>query len=134
MEAIELDLMLLFLMLMAFVILIWLGVPIWWALCIIIFFGLVYLGLRYPRGKADWRYSFRETLYIVMTLITMLIFITAIQAALRSMGGNLPSAMEIIVLFIVMPCMVILFLLGLFFPQGRAIKPKKKEKTDDYST
>jgi hypothetical protein len=113
--------MLLFLILGAYVILLWLGIPLWWALCIVIIFGLIYLGLRYPRGKQDWRYSFTETLYMVMTLITMFIFIMAIQAALVSIGGNLPSAINILILFIVMPIMMILFLLGLFFPIGKRI-------------
>jgi hypothetical protein len=121
----DLDWMFLFLVLGGFVILLWLGVPIWWALCIIIFFGLVYLGLRYPRGRKDWHYNFRESLYIVMTLITMFIFIIAIQAALRSIGGNLPSAVTILTFFIIMPCMIILFLLGLFFPYGKPFKLKK---------
>jgi hypothetical protein len=121
----NLDWMFLFLVLGGFVILLWLGVPIWWALCIIIFFGLVYLGLRYPRGKEDWRYNFRETLYIVMTLITMFIFIIAIQAALRSIGGNLPSAVTLLTYVIIMPVMIILFLLGLFFPSGKVFNLKK---------
>lgn len=124
------DFMLLFLMLMAYVLLLWLGVPIWWSLCIMIFIGLLYLGLRYPKGKADWRYSFRESLYIIMTLITMIIFIIAIQAALVNLGGNLPSSVEILLFFIVMPAMMILFLLGLFFPHGKAIKLKNADNMD----
>jgi hypothetical protein len=128
MEDINLDFMLLFLMLIAYVLLLWLGIPIWWSLCITAFIGLVYLGLRYPRGKADWRFSFRETLYIVMTLLTMFIFIMAIQAALVNLGENLPSAVYLLLFFIIMPAMVILFLLGLFFPHGKAINLKKMEK------
>ena len=50
-----LDIMLLFLILGAYVILLWLGIPLWWALCVVIIFGLIYLGLRYPRGKEDFR-------------------------------------------------------------------------------
>lgn len=119
--------MYLFLMLGGFVILLWLGVPILWALCIVIIFGLIYLGLRYPRGKEDWHYSFRETLYIVMTLITMFIFIIAIQTALRNIGGNLPSAVQILLFFIIVPCMIILFLLGLFFPSGKAFELRRTE-------
>ena len=95
-----------------------------------IFFGLLYLGLRYPRGKADWRFSFRESIYIIMTLITMIIFIIAIQAALVNLGGNLPSAVEIFLFFIVMPAMMILFLLGLFFPNGKAIRLKNADSMD----
>lgn len=124
----DLDWMFLFLVLGGFVILLWLGIPIWWALCIIIFFGLLYLGLRYPRGKADWRYNFRESLYIIMTLITMFIFIIAIQTALRSIGGNLPSAVSILTFFIIIPSMIILFLLGLFFPVGKPFKLKKTSR------
>lgn len=118
------DFMLLFLMLMAYVLLLWLGVPLWWSLCIMVIIGLLYLGLRYPRGKADWRYSFRESLYMVMTLVTMIIFVSAIQAALVNLGGNLPSAVDILLFLIVMPVMMIFFLLGLFFPHGKAIKLK----------
>ncbi len=120
-----LDFMLLFLLLGGYVILLWLGIPLWWALCIVIFFGLVYLGLRYPRGKKDWRYSFSETLYTLMTLITMFIFIMAIQAALVSIGGSIPSAITILTLFIVMPIMMMLFLLGLFFPFGKHFSLRK---------
>ncbi|UCE74058.1 MAG: hypothetical protein JSV56_13730 [Methanomassiliicoccales archaeon] len=133
MEAVDLDLMLLFLMLIAYILLLWLGIPIWWSLCITAFIGLLYLGLRYPKGKADWRSSFRETLYIVMTLITMFIFIMAIQAALRSIGNALPSAVEILLFFIVMPSMMILFLLGLFFPCGKALKLRGVENSDKNS-
>ena len=122
MEVIELDLMLLFLVLSAFVILSYLGIPVWWALLATIFFALVYLGLRYPRGKPDWRYSFKETSYIVMTLMTMFVFIIAIQAALLTLGSNMPPAVELLVFFIVMPVMVILFVLGLFFPHGKAFR------------
>lgn len=125
----DLDWMLLFLILGGFVILLWLGVPLWWALCIIIIFGLIYLGLRYPRGKEDWRYSFQETLYVVMTLITMFIFIIAIQAALRNIGADLPSAITILTLFVIMPCMLILFLLGLFFPSGKRLRLRKTQGT-----
>jgi hypothetical protein len=96
-----------------------------------ILFGLLYLGLRYPKGKADWRFSFRESLYIVMTLITMIIFIIAIQAALVNLGGNLPSEVEILLFFIVMPAMMILFLLGLFFPSGKAIKLKNTDSVNE---
>jgi len=124
----DLDWMFLFLVLGGFVILLWLGIPIWWALCIIIFFGLLYLGLRYPRGKVDWHYNFRESLYIIMTLITMFIFIIAIQTALRSIGSNLPSAVSILTFFIIIPCMIILFLLGLFFPFGKPFKLKKTSR------
>jgi hypothetical protein len=122
--------MLLFLMLLAYVLLLWLGVPLWWSLCIMIFIGLLYLGLRYPRGKADWRYSFRESLYMVMTLITMIIFVSAIQAALANLGGNLPSEIEILLFFIVMPAMMIFFVLGLFFPHGKTLKLRNADKTD----
>lgn len=121
------DLMLLFLVLGGFVILIWLGVPLLWALIIIIFLGMVYLGLRYPRGKADWKYSFRETMYVVMTLITMFVFIIAIQTALMNIGSNLPSAVSLLLFFVIMPVMVILFLFGLFFPNGKAFNLKKTE-------
>ncbi|UCG68987.1 MAG: hypothetical protein JSV09_14565 [Thermoplasmata archaeon] len=121
------DLMLLFLILGGFVILLWLGIPLLWALCIIIFLGMVYLGLRYPRGKADWKYSFRETVYVVMTIITMMVFIIAIQAALLSIGSNIPSAVSLLMFFIIMPCMIILFLLGLFFPNGKAFNLKGTE-------
>ena len=124
------EFMLLFLMLVSYVLLLWLGIPIWWSLCIMILFGLLYLGLRYPKGKADWLFSFRESLYIVMTLITMIIFIIAIQAALVNLGGNLPSTVEILLFFIVMPAMMILFLLGLFFPSGKAIKLKNTDGVD----
>lgn len=109
-------------MLGSFVILLWLGVPLWWALLVTIFFGMIYLGLRYPRGKKDWRYSSHETMYIIMTLIMMVVFIMAIQAALRTLGGNLPSMIEILTLFIIMPIMIILFLLGLFYPAGKVLK------------
>jgi hypothetical protein len=44
---------------------------------------------------------------------------------LRSIGGNLPSAVSILTFFIIMPCMIILFLLGLFFPYGKPFKLKK---------
>jgi hypothetical protein len=117
----DMDWMLTFLMLTGFVLLLWLGIPLLWALCMIIFIGLTYLGIRYPRGKEDWHYSFRETAYVVMTLITMFIFIIAIQAALINIGA-LPSDIYIFVFFIITPCMVILFLLGLFFPAGKAFK------------
>jgi hypothetical protein len=123
------DLMLLFLILGGFVILSWLGIPILWAICVIIFLGMVYLGLRYPRGKADWKYSFRETVYVVMTLITMMVFIIAIQTALVSIGGNIPSAIWLLMFFIIMPCMIILFLLGLFFPNGKAFNLKRTESS-----
>jgi hypothetical protein len=116
--------MLLFIMLMAYVLLLWLGIPIWWSLLVAAFMGLLYLGLRYPRGKADWRFSFKETLYMVMTLMTMFIFIMAIQEALGAIGGNLPSAMQILVFFIIIPGLLILFLLGLFFPHGKAFNFK----------
>jgi hypothetical protein len=121
------DFMLLFLILGGHVILLWLGIPLWWALCMVIIFGLIYLGLRYPRGKQDWRYSFTETFYMLMTLITMLIFIMAIQAALVSIGGNIPSAITILTLFIVMPVMMVLFLLGLFFPIGKRIHLRRTQ-------
>jgi hypothetical protein len=114
--------MLLFLVLSAFVLLSYLGIPVWWSLLATIFFALVYLGLRYPRGKPDWRYSFKETSYIVMTLMTMFVFIIAIQAALLTLGSNIPPAVELLVFFIVMPVMVILFVLGLFFPHGKAFR------------
>jgi hypothetical protein len=122
MGVVELDLMLLFLVLSAFVMLSYLGIPVWWSLLATIFFALVYLGLRYPRGKPDWRYSFKETSYIVMTLMTMFVFIIAIQAALLTLGSNIPPAVELLVFFIVMPVMVILFILGLFFPHGKAFR------------
>jgi hypothetical protein len=118
--------MLLFLVLGAFVLLSWLGIPVWWSLVITIFFAMVYLGLRYPRGKTDWRYSFKETSYIIMTLITMFVFIIAIQTALLTIGSDLPPAVELLVFFIVMPLMTILFILGLVFPHGKALKLKGK--------
>lgn len=120
-----LDWMLMFLVLGGFVILLWLGIPLLWALIFIIFFALTYLGLRYPRGKEDWRYSFRETAYVVMTLITMFIFIIAIQTALVNIGGNLPSGITILTYYVIIPVMIILFLLGLFFPGGKAFTLRK---------
>ena len=128
MEVHNLDLMLLFIMLMAYVLLLWLGIPIWWSLLVAAFMGLLYLGLRYPRGKEDWRFSFKETLYMVMTLMTMFIFIMAIQEALGAIGGDLPSSMDLLLFFIVLPAMMILFLLGLFFPHGKAFIPGRTEK------
>lgn len=124
MGVVDLDFMLVFLMLISYVLLIWLGVPLWWSLCITSFVGLIYLGLRYPRGKVDWRYSFKESLYMVMTLMTMFIFIMAIQEALQGIGGNLPSAVDILLYFILIPGLLILFLLGLFFPHGKAFNLK----------
>jgi hypothetical protein len=120
------DWMLTFLMLTGFVVLLWLGIPLLWALLMIIFLGLTYLGLRYPRGKEDWRYSFRETAYVLMTLITMFIFIIAIQTAMLNIG-TLPSNIYILVFFIIAPCMLILFLLGLFFPAGKAFKLRQSQ-------
>jgi hypothetical protein len=134
MEAIDLDLMLVFLMLISYVLLLWLGIPIWWSLFITSFVGLIFLGLRYPRGKADWRYSFKESLYMVMTLMTMFIFIMAIQEALRGIGGNLPSAIDILLYFILIPGLLILFLLGLFFPNGKAFFVKGASDFDKKST
>jgi hypothetical protein len=133
-EAADLDFMLVFLMLIAYVLLLWLGIPIWWSLCITSFMGLVYLGLRYPRGKADWRYSFKETLYMVMTLITMFIFIMAVQEALRAIAGNIPSALDILLFFLVIPGLLILFLLGLYFPHGKALKLRGAGDFDKKST
>jgi hypothetical protein len=128
MGEINLDFMLLFLTLISYVLLLWLGIPIWWSLCITAFCALVYLGLRYPRGKADWRFSFKETLYIVMTLMTMFVFIIAVQTALVNLGESIPSSIDLLLYFIILPAMMILFLLGLFFPQGKALKLKNMEK------
>jgi hypothetical protein len=66
-----------------------------------------------------------------MTLFTMFIFILAIQAALQSIGGDLPSAIHLLLFFMVLPAMFILFLLGLFLPHGKAFIPKKSEKTGE---
>lgn len=117
------DLVLLVLVVLAFLVQIAIGVPLAWALLIIVFFILLYLGARYPNGKLDWNYDIRTSVYILFTMISLIILIYLLYTVARVI--RLPDISTLII-YIVLAGFIFLFLLALFFPDGYLPKILRK--------
>jgi hypothetical protein len=76
---------------------------------------LIYIALRYPRGRQDWKQNPLETIYTISTMVTMLLMIYIIYLAGTSL--MLPDAMQLLTAIAALAFMV-MFLLGLFYPGG----------------
>jgi len=92
----------------------WMGLDTVWVLGTTVLVVLMYIALRYPRGKADWKQGPVETVYTISTMVTMLLMVYVIYLAGTSL--RLPGAMQITTAIAALAFMV-MFLLGLFYPQ-----------------
>jgi hypothetical protein len=84
---------------------------------------LIYMGLRYPRGRADWKYGAIESLFTLSTMVTMLLLVYIIFMAATSI--RLPNSMELSMAIAALAFMG-MFLLGLFYPSGRKMPFRKR--------
>jgi peptidoglycan biosynthesis protein MviN/MurJ (putative lipid II flippase) len=85
---------------------------------------LLYLGLRYPRGRADWKYPPIESIYMVSTLVTMLVFVYVIyvSAAVLDLPWDSGLAMGVAAL-----AFLVMLLLGMFYPAGGKIPVRSRK-------
>jgi len=92
-----------------------LGIGLAWTAGATVVAVLFYIGLRYPRGKADWKYPPVESLYMLSTLVTMLVFVYVIylSAAVLDLPWDNQLAIGVAAL-----AFLVMLLLGLFFPSG----------------
>ncbi len=76
---------------------------------------LFYAGVRYPRGRADWKHSPVESIYMLSTLATMLVFVYVIyiSAAVLDLPWDSQLAVGVAAL-----AFLVMLLLGLFYPAG----------------
>ena len=76
---------------------------------------LLYLGLRYPRGRADWKHTPLETAYTLSTMVTMNLFVYVIYLSATVL--RLPGSGELTVALAALGFMA-MFLAGLLYPAG----------------
>jgi signal transduction histidine kinase len=57
------------------------GVPLAWMAIITVFIAFLYIALRYPRGKADWKEGARGSLYLLFTLFVLLLMVYLVVTA-----------------------------------------------------
>ena len=92
-----------------------LGIGLVWTVGVTVVAVLFYIGLRYPRGRADWKHPPVESLYMLSTLVTMLVFVYVIylSAAVLDLPWDSQLAIGTAAL-----AFLVMMLLGLFFPSG----------------
>jgi len=114
-RAIETDKFLLILATAAFLAGLWMGLGPIWVLGTTIIAVLIYIALRYPRGRPDWKQGSVETIHTISTMVTMLLMVYIVYLAGTSL--KLPGAMQLTTAIAALAFMV-MFLLGLFFPES----------------
>jgi len=92
-----------------------LGFGMVWTVGATVMVVLIYVGLRYPRGRADWKHPPMETVYMLSTLVTMLLFVYVIYLSAAAL--KLPWDNQLAIGVAALAFMVML-LLGLFYPSG----------------
>jgi len=120
------DVFLLVLVTVCFILGITFGLSPIWLIGSTVLVLLIYLGLQYPNGLKDWKYSSIETLYTLSTMVTMLLMVYVIH--LSATAIKIPGSNEITIAVTLLGFMV-LFLMGLFYPVGsklRISKPPEK--------
>jgi len=118
------DIFLLVLATAAFVTGLSIGVPPVWLIGSTVIVLMIYIGLRYPRGRADWKYSSIETIYMLSTMVTMLLLVYIIFMAATSI--RIPNSMMLSLAIAALAFMV-MFLLGMFYPSGGKFSLKKQK-------
>jgi len=119
--AVETDKFLLLFVTAAFLAGLWMGLGPVWVVGSTIMAVLIYIALRYPRGRPDWKYGPVETVYTLSTMVTMLLMVYIIYLA----GASLipPGGMQLLTAIAALGFMV-MFLLGLFYPGGRGLQSR----------
>ncbi|MFW5907352.1 MAG: hypothetical protein ACOC55_01315 [Candidatus Natronoplasma sp.] len=109
------DRVLIFLTVIGFIILLTLGVSPTWSIFLLIFLIIGYMGLRYPTGRPDWSADKKETAYLVLTLVVVLLMIYLLYTVFTIV--TFPSAVVILVWASAIG-FAVLFLLSVIYPQG----------------
>jgi len=99
----------------AFILCLSLGLGLLWTVGVTVLAVLAYIGLRYPRGRADWKHQPVESLYMLSTLLTMLLFVYVIYASAAVLDLPWDSGLAVGVAAL---AFAVMLLLGLFFPSG----------------
>ncbi len=92
-----------------------LGIGVAWTVGATVLSVLIYVGLRYPRGRSDWKHPPLESIYMLSTLVTMLLFVYVIYLSAAAL--KLPWDSQLAIGVAALAFMVML-LLGLFYPSG----------------
>ena len=112
------DHVLIFLSVVVFIALLSLGTNPFWSLFILTFVLLGYIGLRYPSGASDWHTSKKESIYILLTLGTVLFIIYLLYLVFTMV--TFPPAV-VLLAWAGGIGLAVLFVLSIFYPKGMSI-------------
>lgn len=110
------DIVMLVLLALAFVgLLSILKVPILWCIVMVLLLALIYLAVRHPHGRKDWQHDLRTSLSFVVTSVLLILMLYVMYIAV---GAFRMPPLVTIVMWLSGTIIVLLALLGMFFPEG----------------
>ncbi|MFO8109471.1 MAG: hypothetical protein R6U17_02970 [Thermoplasmata archaeon] len=109
------DYALIFLAVLGFIILLSLGTSPIWSLVILSLVIVGYIGIKYPAGRSDWDNNKKETIYLILTLATMLLIIYLLYLVFTII--TFPSLVVILIWGAAIG-MALLFIFSVIYPKG----------------
>ncbi len=109
------DTFLLLLSVIGFIVLLSLGMNPLWAIFILVYTVMLYLGFRYPEGVEDWSMGTKESAYVLVTIGSVLLIIYLIYIVMTTV--TIPPA-NVLLTWVSALSIAALFIASLFFPKG----------------